>query len=180
MRRFEGFQKGVNLGGWISQFDRYDKAHFEGFITEEDIRDIADLGFDHVRVPVDYNVLEDEEGNVLEAGFKHLEDCRRWCADRGLNMLIDLHECYGYSFDPLKDMDRRAFFYDKALQARFLDLWREIAAQEAAVASLEEQLAEAAADYEKYAALYEEKTAAEAKLGELMEQWEALAEEAGE
>ena len=127
MRRFKGFQKGVNLGGWISQYYRRDEEYFNTFITEEDIEEIAALGFDHVRVPVDYNVLEDEEGNVLEAGFKHLEDCRRWCADRGLNMLIDLHECYGYSFDPLKDMDRRAFFYDEALQARFLDLWREIA-----------------------------------------------------
>ena len=127
MRRFKGFQKGVNLGGWISQYYRRDEEYFDTFITEEDIEEIAALGFDHVRVPVDYNVLEDEEGNVLEAGFKHLEDCRRWCADRGLNMLIDLHECYGYSFDPLKDMDRRAFFYDEALQSRFLNLWREIA-----------------------------------------------------
>ena len=127
MKRFEGFQKGVNLGGWISQYYRRDEEYFNTFITEEDIEEIAALGFDHVRVPVDYNVLEDEEGNVLEAGFNHLEDCRRWCADRGLNMLIDLHECYGYSFDPLKDMDRRAFFYDEALQARFLNLWREIA-----------------------------------------------------
>ena len=127
MKRFEGFQKGVNLGGWISQYYRRDEEYFNTFITEEDIEEIAALGFDHVRVPVDYNVLEDEEGNVLEAGFKHLEDCRRWCADRGLNMLIDLHECYGYSFDPLKDMDRRAFFYDETLQARFLNLWREIA-----------------------------------------------------
>ena len=127
MRRFEGFQKGVNLGGWISQYYRKDEEYFNTFITEDDIAEIAALGFDHVRVPVDYNVLEDEEGNVLEAGFAHLEDCRRWCADRGLNMLIDLHECYGYSFDPLKDMDRKAFFYDEALQARFLNLWREIA-----------------------------------------------------
>lgn len=127
MKRFEEFQKGVNLGGWISQYYRRDEEYFNTFITEADIEEIAALGFDHVRVPVDYNVLEDEDGNVLEAGFKHLEDCRRWCADRGLNMLIDLHECYGYSFDPLKDMDRRAFFYDEALQARFLNLWREIA-----------------------------------------------------
>ena len=127
MKQFEGFQKGVNLGGWISQYYRRDEEYFNTFITEDDIAEIAALGFDHVRVPVDYNVLEDEEGNVLEAGFKHLEDCRRWCAARGLNMLIDLHECYGYSFDPLKEMDRKAFFYDEALQARFLNLWREIA-----------------------------------------------------
>ncbi len=128
MRKFEGFQKGVNLGGWISQFAKYDLAHFDSFITKKDIEYIASLGFDHVRVPVDYNVLEDEEGVVKETGFGYLENCRAWCAEYGLKMLIDLHECFGYSFDPLKkDMDREKFFYDDALQARFMKLWTEIA-----------------------------------------------------
>lgn len=116
MRIFEGFQKGVNLGGWISQFAVFDEKHFNTFITENDIRTIAKLGFDHVRVPIDYTVLEDEEGNLRESGFNHLSDCRRWCETCGLNMLIDLHECYGYSFDPLKSgMDRKRFFYDESL-----------------------------------------------------------------
>lgn len=128
MKVFKGFQNGVNLGGWISQFDEYDEAHFASYITKEDIAQIAKQGYDHVRVPVDYNVLQDDEGNWKETGFGHLADCRKWCEEYGLNMLIDLHECYGYSFDPLKkDMDRRKFFYDDALQERFLDLWKEIA-----------------------------------------------------
>ena len=50
---------------------------------------------------------------------------------KGVNLggwIFDLHECYGYSFDPLKkDMDRAKFFYDEALQARFMKLWRQIA-----------------------------------------------------
>ena len=124
----EGFQKGVNLGGWISQFDRYDKAHFDSFITETDIQNIAGLGFDHVRVPVDYILLEDDEGTLKEDGFRYLEQCRAWCEKYGLNLLIDLHECYGYSFDPLKkDMDRERFFYDEKLQKRFMNLWEQIA-----------------------------------------------------
>lgn len=128
MRSIKGFQKGVNLGGWISQFDKYDIKHFESFITKDDIAYIASLGFDHVRVPVDYNVLEDEEGNSIESGFEYLEKCREYCEEYKLNMLIDLHECYGYSFDPLKvGMDRRVFFYDEKLQERFLNLWRKIA-----------------------------------------------------
>lgn len=128
MKKFEGYLKGVNLGGWISQFDKYDTAHFESFITKADIKEISELGFDHVRVPVDYNVLEDEKGNVLESGFSYLENCRKWCEEYGLNMLIDLHECYGYSFDPLKkDIDKKKFFYDEDLQARFMKLWERIA-----------------------------------------------------
>jgi ATPase subunit of ABC transporter with duplicated ATPase domains len=57
---------------------------------------------------------------------------------------------------------------------------REIAAQESAVAALDAQLADTADDYGKYAALYEEKTAAEQKLDELMARWETLAQEVGE
>jgi len=125
---FVGFQKGVNLGGWISQFAEYDTKHFEEFITKKDIEYIASLGFDHVRVPVDYNVLEDEDANIIESGFEYLSNCQKWCAEFKLNMIIDLHECFGYSFDPLKkDMDRKKFFYDDALQARFMKLWKEIA-----------------------------------------------------
>ena len=127
MRIFEGFQKGVNLGGWISQFKKYDLTHFDTFITKDDIRNIASLGFDHVRVPVDYVLLEDEDGNRNEDGYRYLSTCRRWCKEYGLNMLIDLHECYGYSFDPLKDMDRKQFFFYVKLQERFLNLWRQIA-----------------------------------------------------
>ena len=128
MREFSGFQKGVNLGGWISQFAKYDDEHFKTFITEKDIAFISSLGFDHVRVPVDYIVLEDELGVKRESGFRYLEKCREWCEKYGLNMLIDLHECYGYSFDPLKkDMDRKAFFYSEEFQGRFFSLWREIA-----------------------------------------------------
>ena len=57
---------------------------------------------------------------------------------------------------------------------------REIAAQEELLGALEAQLAAAGADYEKYSALYGEKTLAEQKLDALMQRWEALAEEAGE
>jgi hypothetical protein len=73
-------------------------------------------------------VLEDEDGVIKEDGFEYMESCRKWCGEFGLNLLIDLHECFGYSFDPLKkDMDRTRFFYDEKLQERFLKLWTVIA-----------------------------------------------------
>ena len=72
-------------------------------------------------------VLEEEDGTLIESGFKHLEDCRKWCEKYGLKMIIDLHEAYGYTFDPMKKTDKKKFFYDAELQARFLNLWKEIA-----------------------------------------------------
>ena len=64
MRIFPGFQHGVNLGGWLSQCVATTDAHFNTFIVEADIEQIAAMGFDHVRLPVDYNWIEDEAGIV--------------------------------------------------------------------------------------------------------------------
>ena len=128
MREFKGYRHGVNLGGWLSQADGTTEAYFNTFITESDIRDIAAMGMDHVRLPVDYNWIETEDGAPIEAGYRHIDDCVRWCEAAGLNMLIDLHKAFGYTFDPLEaDADREIFFRDAALQARFIDLWRGIA-----------------------------------------------------
>ncbi len=128
MRIFEGFQKGVNLGGWLSQFDEYDHNHFKTFITEKDFADIAALGVDHVRVPVDYNVIENDDWSIKESGYEYIEQAIKWCKKYNLHLLLDIHEVYGYSFDPLKkDMDREAFFYDEVLQERFFVLWENLA-----------------------------------------------------
>ena len=52
-----GFYRGVNLGGWFSQCD-YSRERLDHFIEEKDIDVIAGWGLDHVRIPMDYNVLE--------------------------------------------------------------------------------------------------------------------------
>ena len=128
MRVFNGFQHGVNLGGWLSQCVATTQEHFDTFITEADIADIARMGFDHVRLPVDYNWIEDEAGEPIEAGLRHIDDCVGWCQARGMNLLLDLHKAFGYTFDPLEaDADREVFFHDAALQARFIALWRRLA-----------------------------------------------------
>ncbi len=126
MRSMDGFSHGMNLGGWLSQFDRFDEEHFRTFITEEDIRYIGELGLDHVRVPVDYTVLEEEDGTPMETGYGYLDLCAEWCRKHGLSMIIDLHKTFGYSFDPLDKTDKTIFFRDGALQERFFSLWERI------------------------------------------------------
>ena len=128
MSDFKGFRHGVNLGGWLSQVDDATQEHFDTFITEADIQSIALMGLDHVRLPVDFNWIEDAQGAPIEAGLKHIDDCVRWCKAAGLHLLIDLHKAFGYSFDPLeKNADREIFFHDAALQDRFIALWKRLA-----------------------------------------------------
>ena len=124
MKRFEGFQHGINLGGWLSQCD-YSEERFRDFIKEEDIKRISQWGLDHIRIPVDYNLFEDEQGNYLESGFAHLQDGIDWAFKYGLNVIIDLHKTYGFSFD--RKEGEEGFFEKEEYQERFYRLWEEIA-----------------------------------------------------
>ncbi len=93
-----GFYRGVNLGGWLSQCD-YSRERLDGFITEKDIAVIAGWGLDHVRLPLDYNVVQREDGSFIEDGFARIEKALGWCKARGLNVVLDLHKTAGFSFD---------------------------------------------------------------------------------
>ncbi len=124
----EGFNTGVNLGGWLSQYSQYSHEHFKSFVQEKDIQKIAGWGMDHVRLPVDYQVLEDDE-NPLQykaSGFDYIEQCIEWCRKAGLNLILDLHHAPGFSFTSL---DRNTLFSDGTMQDRFISLWRAITRQ---------------------------------------------------
>ncbi|MFN3866522.1 MAG: glycoside hydrolase family 5 protein, partial [Demequina sp.] len=127
----ENFARGVNLGGWLSQYRQYDHEHFRTFITRPDIEQIAAWGFDHVRLPVDYPVLEadDAHGQPREEGYAYIDDCLQWCADAGLAVILDVHEAPGFTFrNDLEEGDAagNTLFADPAVQDRFVALWETI------------------------------------------------------
>lgn len=123
MKKLIGFQKGVNLGGWLSQ-GKLDKKHLDTFITEDDISIIASWGCDHIRLPVDFENIENEDGLVKEQGYAYIDSCISWCRKNKLNMVLDLHKAYGYSFDNADYS--HGFFDNKELQARFYQTWNRL------------------------------------------------------
>ncbi len=124
MVEWKGFRKGIDLGGWFSQCD-YSEERYRNFIREEDFAVIRGWGADHVRLPVDYNLLEDEDGNFLASGFAHLDRALGYCLAAGLNLVLDLHKTPGFSFDP--DEKESGFFDSEKYQERFYRLWEELA-----------------------------------------------------
>lgn len=110
-----GFNKGTNLGGWMSQCD-YSEDRLDNFIKDSDFAVIKSWGLDHVRLPVDYNVLEEREDGMSRV--RRAVDAARSC---GLNVVIDLHKTAGYSFD--EGENESGFFDNAAYQERFYNLW---------------------------------------------------------
>lgn len=126
MRELTGYKKGINLGGWLSQCgaDNYNDQHYSTFITEADIERIASWGLDHVRLPIDYNVIQNEDGSFIESGFGYIDNCIEWCRKYNLKIILDLHKAMGYVFD---DATYCQFFEEEKLQDIFVSLWEEMA-----------------------------------------------------
>ena len=124
MRDFTGYVHGINLGGWLSQCD-YSEDRYNSFITEKDFEVVKNWGLDHVRIPVDYNLVEDAEGNYKEEGFARLQKAIDWCRKYGLHMILDLHKTFGFSFDIGEN--ETGFFENEEYQERFYRLWEEFA-----------------------------------------------------
>ncbi len=124
MLKSKGFYKGVNLGGWLSQCD-YSEDRLNNFITEPDIEKIASWGVDHVRIPIDYNVIENEDGTYKEEGFARIDKALELCKKYNLNTVLDLHKTAGFSFDFGEKED--GFFESEKLQERFYGIWEQFA-----------------------------------------------------
>ena len=120
----KGFYRGIDLGGWFSQCD-YSKERLDRFITEPDFEKIASWGLDHVRIPVDYNILENEDGGYDRTGFDRVDAAVGLAKKYGLNAIIDLHKTAGFSFD--EGEEESGFFENEKYQERFYDLWAELA-----------------------------------------------------
>lgn len=120
------YKKGINLGGYFSQCV-HTKEHYESFICEKDIVQIANWGFDHVRVPMDYEFLESEEGEPKEENYLLLERLLKWCSQSDLSVILDLHKTPGYDFNDAEKEGKNNLFESPSLQERFLALWKTLA-----------------------------------------------------
>lgn len=126
MKKLEGYTKGINLGGWLSQ-GKEDKEHLDTFIVKSDLEKIASWKVDHVRLPVDFNIIETPDGSALSSGCDYIDSCISWCRELGLNMILDLHKTAGYTFDNQKES--ADFFTSQELQDRFITLWDRLSAR---------------------------------------------------
>lgn len=124
MKVWNGYRHGVNIGGWLSQCD-HTRERYETFVNEEDFKKISDWGLDHVRIPVDYNLVEDKDGKAVDSGFIYIQRAIDWCHKYGLNMILDLHKTAGFSFD--EGENEGGFFENDKYQERFYSLWEKIA-----------------------------------------------------
>ncbi len=132
-----GFERGIGMGGWLTNYKRLnviendiqrrhvtigDLEHFDTYITEADIARIKGWGFDHIRLGFDQLVLEEAPGKYRERTFKKVDDFIGWCGKYKLNVVLNLHKAIGNYCDIKEKVQ---LLDDADLQKRFIDLWLE-------------------------------------------------------
>jgi endoglucanase len=124
-----GFEihRGVNLSHWLSQnFGWSPKATF---ITEQDIKYIESIGYDHVRIPIDEPELWDTTGKPIDEQFSLLTSCLNWCAKYNLRAIVDLHILRSHYFNAANEGGTNSLWIDTNAQETFLHLWRDLSAR---------------------------------------------------
>src|SRR5438128_9994467 len=66
------FKRGTNISHWLSQSNARGEQR-RNYFTAKDVKYLADLGFDHIRIPVDEEQLWKENGQQDEEGFSLLQ-----------------------------------------------------------------------------------------------------------
>lgn len=75
------------------------QKHWDTFITQDDITQIAGLGLNTIRIPLGYWIKEDlvysDSEHFPQGGFTYLERVCGWAKDAGLYIILDLHGAPG-------------------------------------------------------------------------------------
>lgn len=114
--------RGTNISHWLSQSTRRGEERVAWF-TQDDVRHIAGLGFDHIRLPFDEEQLWDEQGNLEPEALQLLESALDWCQEAGLRVVLDLHILRSHHFI---SREQPALFTDPEEAQRFAGLWRSL------------------------------------------------------
>lgn len=114
-------KRGTNISHWLSQSGRRG-ADREAWFTRTDVKYLAGLGFDHLRIPIDEEQMWDESGEVEPEAFRLLNQALDWCAEFNLRAIVDLHILRSHHFNS----EERPLWTDPAAQERFFQCWRDL------------------------------------------------------
>lgn len=134
MKKIKGFQKGMGIGGWLTNYKRFnvlpqnkrlditvgDMEHFESYISEKDVAYIASLGMDHIRLGFDQIVVEERPYIYREKILDILHEFAAWCEKYNLRLVLNMHKAIGNYCDILEE---KGLMQNGELQNRFIALW---------------------------------------------------------
>ncbi|MEK7376033.1 MAG: glycoside hydrolase family 5 protein [Candidatus Margulisiibacteriota bacterium] len=142
--------RGINIGGWLmmegymlggrniaehifkadmakrygkNSMTQFTKNFRNSYFTESDIKAVKKLGFNCVRLPFNYRIVEEKEG------MKYLKSIVNLFAKHKLYVILDMHAVPGsQNIDWHSDSGGRALFWeDEKQRKKYVRLWEKLA-----------------------------------------------------
>lgn len=114
-------KRGLNTSHWLSQTEIRGEERAQ-YMQAKDFAKIAEMGFDHVRIPIDEEQMWDEQGNKHEDAFQLLHQGIKWAFENNLKVIVDLHVLRSHHFN--YDNDR--LWTDTIAQQQFWEFWNQL------------------------------------------------------
>jgi endoglucanase len=115
--------RGTNISHWLSQSEARGAERTRRF-TREDAARLAELGLDHLRLPVDEEQLWNGENRQEPEAWDLLQQGLDWCRAEGLRAVVDLHILRSHHF--VDEAGANRLFSDPAEAERLGQCWREL------------------------------------------------------
>ena len=155
------FIRGTNLGNWLNPegymfgFKKATSAHFideafrqlvgpeatdafwrafrANYVTEDDIRFIAETGSNTIRIPFHYKLFTNDTwlgSRSPKDGFDLIDPVVGWCRKYGLRVVLDMHCCPGgQTGDNIDDSHGYPWLFTSAYEQKvYCEIWKRIAA----------------------------------------------------
>jgi len=121
-------KRGLNASHWLSQTEiRGEERRL--YMQPKDFKKIADMGFDHVRLPVDEMHLWDENGVRNDTAFKLLHFGVEECLKNNLRVIVDLHVLRSHHFNAGNGEGAMRLWNDEKAQQNFIKFWIELSSE---------------------------------------------------
>ncbi|MCQ2110174.1 MAG: glycoside hydrolase family 5 protein [Bacteroidaceae bacterium] len=125
--QLEGFhiKRGTNLSHWLSQSRVRGEAR-KNHIQEDDFARLEELGFDHVRIPIDEEQFWDEQGNKLPEAWELLTNALDLARKHNIRAIVDLHVIRSHNFNAVNEGKTNTLFTDEAAQQSLINMWYQL------------------------------------------------------
>lgn len=121
------------------QTQEFYDAWLNNFTTKADIDSMRKWGFNHVRLPMHYNLYtlpvdqepDSTKNTWLEKGFELTDKLLSWCKANNMYLILDLHAAPGGQGNDLniadRDSTKPSLWQSPANQAKTIALWKKLA-----------------------------------------------------
>jgi endoglucanase len=94
-----------------------------GYVTESQIKQLSDLGFDHIRLPIDETMyyVNAATFNKDTTTLRLIKDCIGWCAKYKMKVILNFHIPGNRAAAGYKKED---YWTSATIRAHGVDLWR--------------------------------------------------------